>query len=78
LSENIKTSSVKESVKESSKILQQIQLNPTITIPELSEIIGITRRSIERNLRKLQQQNILKRIGGRKYGIWEIVKQENN
>ena len=59
--------------KTSGKILELIKANPEITIPEIAFIIGISDRSIERNLQKLQEQNILKRIGANKGGHWEIM-----
>jgi ATP-dependent DNA helicase RecG len=62
----------KVSGKTSGKILEAILQNNTITIPELSILIGITERSIERNLQKLQKEGILKRIGPAKGGHWLI------
>ncbi len=44
-----------------------------MTIPELSEQIGITTRAIEKNIRKLQDEGILKRIGPDKGGHWEVL-----
>jgi len=59
--------------KTSGKILQAIEQNNTITIPELASLIGVTERSIERNIRKLQSSGLLKRKGGRKEGRWEVI-----
>ncbi len=47
--------------------------NNTITISELAILIGVTERTIERNIRKLQSAGLLRRIGGRKEGSWEVV-----
>lgn len=69
---NIKKVSVKTSVKTSVKILFYISEKPEITIPELAEKIGITERSIERNIQKLQKENKLERIGSNKSGIWKV------
>ena len=57
----------------SGKILELIKANPEITIPELSSIINISQRSIERNIQKLQDENLLIRIGPNKGGCWEVV-----
>lgn len=59
--------------KTSDKILTAIREKTTVTIPELADRVGITQRSIERNLQKLQQEGVLKRVGGRKLGYWEII-----
>jgi ATP-dependent DNA helicase RecG len=40
-----------------------------VTIPELSQKIGVTERSIERNLQTLQSNNLLRRVGGAKGGV---------
>ena len=63
----------KMSGKTSGKILALIKEDPTITIPMLSEKIGVTERTIERNLRKLQSDNLLTRVGGAKGGYWKLV-----
>jgi ATP-dependent DNA helicase RecG len=54
--------------KTSVKILEACRERNTITIPELAVLIGKPERSIERNIQKLQQDGLLKRIGGRKGG----------
>jgi len=61
--------------KTSGKILAAIRDKAEITIPELADIVGVTQRSVERHLRKLQQEGALKRVGGRKHGHWEVAEQ---
>jgi ATP-dependent DNA helicase RecG len=65
--------SEKTSEKTSEKILELIENNKNITIKELAENIGVTTRSIERNLTKLQKDKKLQRIGGDKGGYWIII-----
>lgn len=66
--------SVKQNVgKTSGKIIKIIRDRETVTIPELANLIGVTERSVERNIRKLQSDGLLKRIGGRKQGHWEVI-----
>jgi ATP-dependent DNA helicase RecG len=52
-------------------ILDACREKPSITIPELAELLGITERSVQRNIQKLKQAGLLSRIGGRKEGYWE-------
>lgn len=59
--------------KTSDKLLDACRDNPSITIPEMAELIGITERSIQRNIQKLQLNNLLRREGGRKEGFWEVL-----
>ena len=64
----------RESVgKASVKIVDICRQKNTITIPELAALLGITERSVERNIHKLQQNGLLRRIGGRKEGSWEVL-----
>ncbi|MCG2738640.1 MAG: winged helix-turn-helix transcriptional regulator [Syntrophaceae bacterium] len=61
------------SEKTSGKILAALKLDGELTIPGLAGLIGVTERSIERNIRKLQEQGQLRRIGPAKGGHWEIL-----
>ena len=65
--------SEKTSEKTSEKIISLIKRNSKITIEQLSEDTGVTARSIERNLKKLQEDNKVKRVGSAKGGYWEVV-----
>ena len=68
--------SEKTSEKTSEKILNIISTNSGITIHELSIRIGITPRSVERSLKKLQNTGQLKRIGPDKGGHWKVLKKD--
>jgi len=62
----------KMSGKVSGKILIAVRSNPDITIPELAELAGVSSRTIERNLQKLQGEGLLRRVGPAKGGHWEL------
>lgn len=62
--------------KTSSMILEACRENPSITIPEMAEQIGVTERSIQRNIQKLQADGSLRRLGGRKEGYWEVIEND--
>ena len=53
-------------------ILNIIKTDVTITSRRLSQKIGVVERTIKRDLADLQKKGLLKRIGGRKVGHWEI------
>jgi ATP-dependent DNA helicase RecG len=59
--------------KTTDKILNMCRERPSITISELAEVIGVTERTIQRNIQKLQADQLLIRSGGRKTGFWEVV-----
>ena len=56
------------------KILEQMRQNSKISAKDLSDIVGISSRKIEENIKKLKELGKLTRIGGAKGGHWEIVK----
>lgn len=56
------------------KIIDAIKLNPYITQEKLADIIGITRKNIIVNMKKLQENGLVKRIGADKNGYWQIEK----
>lgn len=62
--------------KMSRKIIELIQNNSSITIPEMASIVGVTERTIRRKLQNLQENNVLKRVGGRKEGVWMITERD--
>ena len=55
------------------KILALVKDSPVITTDELAEKIGISTKGIEWQLKKLQEEGILKRIGPDKDGHWGVV-----
>ena len=59
--------------KTSGKILTALKQDGNLTIPELASLIGVTERSIERNIKKLQEQSQLRRVGPAKGGHWEVL-----
>lgn len=63
--------------KMSGKLLKLIKENEVITIRELADKIGVTQRTIERNIKILQNNNQLERIGSTKSGKWKIKNSGN-
>jgi len=61
------------SPKTSGKILATLKQDGYLTIPDLASMIGVSERSIERNIQKLQEQKRLRRIGPAKGGHWEVI-----
>lgn len=55
------------------KVLQQIKGNPSMSADKISEEIGITARQVERILSSLKQKGIIRRVGARKNGHWEVL-----
>ena len=55
-------------------ILNSISDKPTITYAQLSEMLSINRKTIQRHIQKLKEAGKVKRIGSERTGRWEIVK----
>jgi ATP-dependent DNA helicase RecG len=60
------------------KILKFLKNNPRLTAEQLGEMLGITKRRAESNLKTLKDKNLIKRVGAAKNGHWEIVATDNN
>jgi ATP-dependent DNA helicase RecG len=63
---------VKSSVKSSVKILEAIREDNSVTAVELSQHLGLTLRAVEKQLAKLKQDGVLRRVGPDKGGYWEV------
>jgi len=55
------------------KVLAAIAASPSITLAELAESLGVARRTVERNVKVLQEKGLLTRVGPTKNGVWRVV-----
>ncbi len=55
------------------KILNLIKESPTITGKQMSEILSVSQRTIERDLSALQKIGVLKRKGKDNDGLWIVL-----
>lgn len=65
------------SQKTSQKIIDLIKEDPYISTSKMAEIIGVDRRNIARNIKKLQEQGVVRRVGPDKGGFWEVIQFGN-
>ena len=54
------------------KIIDAIKVNPFVTQEELAQIVGIARKNVVANMKKLQENGLIKRVGADKNGYWQI------
>lgn len=59
--------------KNAQKILDIIKQNGSVTRAELAQQIGLSDSGVKKQLKTLQQQGVLRRIGPDKGGHWEII-----
>ena len=45
---------------------------PKITMPEIAKKLNVTKRTIERAVKSLREENRLERKGGKRYGYWGV------
>jgi len=55
------------------KIIRLMKKNPRITNKELAEACGITEDGVYWNTKKLRKNNIIRRVGGKFGGHWEVL-----
>ena len=54
------------------KIIEIVRRNPEITLDQLSLEAGIARRTLTRHMSMLKEAGRIERIGGKRFGYWEI------
>jgi ATP-dependent DNA helicase RecG len=54
-------------------ILQLLLENKYLSIEKLAESVGITTRSIERNISILKDKGLLERVGPDRTGYWKVI-----
>lgn len=63
-----------ESVAKKGDVSLNVPLNTTF----IAERLGLSRKTIQRELNWLQEQGTIRRVGSKKNGHWEIVKDDPN
>jgi len=59
-------------------ILRLIHSNRRISISDMAKEVGISTTAVHKNLTKLKQRGILRRVGPDKGGHWEVVRQKQS
>lgn len=54
-------------------ILGLVKENPNISQEAIAAELGLARETVNRNMKKLQERDVLKRLGADKNGHWEII-----
>lgn len=54
------------------KIMELLQKNSSITQAEMAEIIKISKRAIQKNIKELVNEDIIERVGSDRKGYWKI------
>ena len=60
------------------RIIDEIRRTPKITLDQLSEQVGVARRTLVRYMDVLKKEKRIERVGGRRYGYWQINEDGGN
>ena len=55
------------------KILRLVKWNPQISTDELAGVLGLSRKGVEWQIKRMKLQGVLKRVGADKGGYWEVI-----
>ncbi len=72
--QNLGKTAQKNSVKTREKILRLILDDPELSTEEMASTLGLSRKGVEWQIRKLKETGLLQRIGPDKGGRWKILK----
>ena len=73
------TEKVTEKVTENQrKILSAITQNPQVSQVQIARTVGISRTHVAKNLKKLAEMGLVKRVGPDKGGHWEVLSKEES
>ncbi len=59
-------------------ILRAMAKNPSITVSDLSNLLGISRNATDKNIQFLKDKGWIKRIGPAKGGHWAVIEKGSN
>ena len=55
------------------RLISVMKRNPRVTTAELAAELGVTDKGIEWQIVKLRKDKMIRRVGGRKFGSWEVL-----
>lgn len=55
------------------KIIAEIKNDPNVKQDDLIKMLNVSRASVQRSMKNLQTSGRIQRIGGKRYGHWEIL-----
>ena len=72
LEKEVAGSEIESRGKSRGKILELIRNDSKISVPEIAEIVGLSIKGVEKNIRQLKQEGIISRTSDTKSGEWII------
>lgn len=53
-------------------ILKLVIENPTMTMQQIADAMGIHRKTVSRHVQEMEEQKLIERVGSRKKGTWRV------
>lgn len=66
----------KKGAERNEKILNKLEVNPSMTQLELMAEFGLSRKQVQNAIKELQEEGLLKREGSNRSGKWNVIKRE--
>ena len=63
----------KPATEKNQAIISAIRLNPKVTAAEIAMKLGVSSRAVEKRIKTLRENGVIRRIGGDKGGYWEVI-----
>ena len=67
------SSGSEKSSEKNQAIISAIRQNPKVTAAEIAMKLGVSSRAVEKRIKTLRENNVIRRIGGDKGGYWEVI-----
>lgn len=74
--EKLRKNEVKTREETREEIMRIIKESPKITMRQIAAQTGLTPKGVEYHIRKMREEELLKRVGSTKSGSWEIKKRD--
>ena len=59
------------------RILAEMKANPKVSGTQLAELLEISTTAVEKNIKQMREDRLIKRIGGTR-GHWEMIEKDES
>ena len=54
-------------------VLNILKTNPRATLEQVASVVGLSVRGVEQAVKRLKTAKRLRKVGGKRYGHWEVM-----
>ena len=55
--------------------IKNVPVNVPVNVPNLASMLGVSEKTIKRDIAAMQSAGLIKRVGSDKTGHWEVINQ---